>query len=101
MWCLDEPELVNLQGEYLGQENKNVLQIIAVKCTNRIFCKTDKTLEQIDSWLSSRRINIAFNDMNYEPEVYDSDEMIKKRLRTNTYLVDAKIMNFVDNDVQK
>ena len=60
-----------------------------------------KTEEEVDEWLRSRRINIAFNDMTYEPEVYDSDEMIKKRLRTNYYFLDSSIMNFVENKVQK
>ena len=60
-----------------------------------------KTSEEIDDWLRPRRINIAFNDMTYEPEVYDSGEMIKKRLRTNYYLLDSSIMNFVENKLQK
>ena len=44
---------------------------------------------------------IAFNDMTYEPEVYDSDEIVKKRLRTNSYLVDQNKMSFVQNQLQK
>ena len=101
MECLDKPELVNLQGDFFGQENRNVLQILAVKCLWKNGCKSDKTPEQIDSWLSLRRIMIAFNDMTYEPEVYDSDEIVKKRLRTNSYLVDQNKMSFVQNQLQK
>ena len=73
---------------------------MAVKCTWKIACGT-KTSEEVDEWLRQRRINIALNDMNYEPEVYDSGEMIKKRLRTNSYLLDSSILNFVENKVQK
>ena len=51
--------------------------------------------------MKTKRINIAFNDMTYEPEVYDSSETIKKRLRTSAYFLDSSIMNYVDNKVQK
>ena len=76
MLCLDQPERLNLQGDYFGQDNRNILQIVAAKCTRNIACSTDKTLDQIDAWLSNRRVNIAINDMTYEPEIYDSSETI-------------------------